>query len=223
MKNSFLIYKDWLPLIQSLPEKKRLQFYDLLFAYDGLNYSPKIEDAHLKGIFTFVLDKLKENERKYDEVVEKRRVAGSKGGKQKQTKGSKSKQVLPNGKQKKQELPDTVTETDTVTVTENEKEMNINSEMTKIWKAAKKEYVWDSEKDSFSINTLREKITKQLKQIGEDPHFPIAEESIIAKWQELIQNRNEYWLKQDLSMMANYFNRFESECRLKSNKRGMVY
>ena len=100
---------------------------------------------------------------------------------------------------------------------EIEKEMNINSEMTKIWKAANKGYVWDGDKDSFAITALRQKITKQIQQNNGEPHFPVAAEVVIQKWKELISGRNEYWLKQDLSMMANYFNRFSSDCKPKAS------
>ncbi len=77
-KDSLLFYKEWLPLINSLSADKRLLFYDLLMAHSGEDYAPEIADAHLKGVFDFVIKKVKENDRKYAEKCEKARESVSK-------------------------------------------------------------------------------------------------------------------------------------------------
>jgi len=59
MKDSIIVYKSWLPLINSLPVALRIEFYDLLFAYDGLDTpKPVIESDHLKGIYHFIISEV---------------------------------------------------------------------------------------------------------------------------------------------------------------------
>lgn len=74
-KKSFLVYTEWRTLINSLPDEKRLQLYDLIFSYNGLEYDPDIKDEHIAGIFEFILSKIKENDLKFREKSEKARKA----------------------------------------------------------------------------------------------------------------------------------------------------
>lgn len=77
-KKSLIIYTEWKPLIDSLPPDKRLLLYDLIFAYDGLDYEPTVDDPHIKGIVDFVLPKIKENDRKFQTKSNQARDAANK-------------------------------------------------------------------------------------------------------------------------------------------------
>lgn len=94
-KKSIIFYYEWLPLINSLPNKERLFFYDLLFS-DRNNL--KVDNAHLKSVLDFVVSKVEENEMKYNVKVAKLKENASKGGKA----SSKSKQMLANATKIKQ-------------------------------------------------------------------------------------------------------------------------
>lgn len=93
-KKSLIFYVEWLPLINSLPDEKRLQFYDIILNPE--NRDREIFDPHLKSIVDFVLLKINDNESKYNEVIEKRKIAGARGGKQKLANATNSKQVQTN-------------------------------------------------------------------------------------------------------------------------------
>lgn len=69
MKKSIIIYLDWLPLIMSLDDSKRLRLYDFLFSGDRSIHL--IEDNHLKGILSYILAQISENDKKYDEKCTK--------------------------------------------------------------------------------------------------------------------------------------------------------
>lgn len=71
MRGSLLIYKEWNPLIQSLPKEKRLRFYDILFTYEDDSSLPEIKDPHLKSVLDFVLNKVKDNDVKYEAKCQK--------------------------------------------------------------------------------------------------------------------------------------------------------
>lgn len=82
MKDSMIFYYEWLALINSLPDKERLEFYDNM-----MNPTKRAvfssDNGHLKSIFDYVNSKVMVNEIKYQEIVQKRRLAASSGGKQK--------------------------------------------------------------------------------------------------------------------------------------------
>lgn len=63
-KDSFVIYKEWAMLISPLCDSDRLQFFDLLMAWDFITI-PDVESRHLQSIVTFVFGKVAENREKY--------------------------------------------------------------------------------------------------------------------------------------------------------------
>lgn len=199
MKNSFLIYKDWLPLIKSLPDKKRLQFYDLLFDYSGLDYNPKVEDSHLKGVLEFVLEKIKANDAKYTEIVEKRSIAGKKGGRPRKQKEAKKPNAFSE-KQTKAKKADT--DTDTVTVPDTE--LTLKQKMKSIWMKEFPDYDF-KQNDWADIAAIRNNIIDDLKNKQGDKYFNIAEAAVEAEFARIVQNFPE-WYRQNalfLSSMAD--------------------
>jgi uncharacterized phage protein (TIGR02220 family) len=89
MKNTIIFYKDWLPLINSLPEKSKLQFWELWSNYSGVDYNPVINDVHLKGVYDFIISQVKKADEKYNDVLEKRIKAGISSGKNRKNKSLK--------------------------------------------------------------------------------------------------------------------------------------
>lgn len=87
-KETIIFYKEWLTLINSLPDKSRLEFYDLIFSQDKVVLS-KIKDAHLRSVLDFVQQKIDKNHVKYEEVISKRKLAGIKSGEARRKKGAK--------------------------------------------------------------------------------------------------------------------------------------
>ena len=69
-KDSFVFYREWMPLIKTLPDASRLKFYDMLCVYDGGEF-PAIGDPHLDGVVQFVFTKVSENNAKYTKKCEK--------------------------------------------------------------------------------------------------------------------------------------------------------
>lgn len=75
-KDGIVFYPEWSTLIKSLPNEKRLQFYDIVLEgnYDEID---KIEDNHLKCVLEFVLQRIAINQKKYREKCEKAREAAN--------------------------------------------------------------------------------------------------------------------------------------------------
>jgi len=69
-KDSFVFYREWMPLIKTLPDASRLKFYDMLCVYDGGEF-PATGDPHLDGVVQFVFTKVAENNAKYTKKCEK--------------------------------------------------------------------------------------------------------------------------------------------------------
>jgi len=69
-KDSFVFYREWMPLIKTLPDASRLKFYDMICAYEGGEF-PATGDPHLDGVVQFVFTKVAENNKKYAKKCEK--------------------------------------------------------------------------------------------------------------------------------------------------------
>ena len=70
MKESFIIYREWNVLIESLDDEERLFFYDTLFNFDG-DFIPTFQSKHLQAVVNFVFSKVIENNKKYSEKSKK--------------------------------------------------------------------------------------------------------------------------------------------------------
>ena len=95
-KETIIFYKEWLTLINSLPDKSRLEFYDLIFSQDKVVLS-KIKDAHLRSVLDFVQQKIDKNHVKYEKVISKRKLAGIKSGEARRKKGTSVQSVQQKG------------------------------------------------------------------------------------------------------------------------------
>jgi hypothetical protein len=68
-KESFIIYKEWNSLIESLDDEDRLFFYDTLFNFEGEEI-PTYQNKHLQAVVNFVFKLVIENNNKYKEKKE---------------------------------------------------------------------------------------------------------------------------------------------------------
>lgn len=84
-KNTILFHKDWQPLINSLPQDAQIEFWQLFMNYEP-NNKPDVVNPIVVPIWTFIqsqLDKFNDN---YEQnVVERNRLNGSKGGRPKKS------------------------------------------------------------------------------------------------------------------------------------------
>jgi predicted RNA-binding protein with PIN domain len=65
-KESFIVYKEWNSLIESLDDEERLFFYDTLFNFEGEEI-PTYQNKHLQAVVNFVFSRVIENNDKYKE------------------------------------------------------------------------------------------------------------------------------------------------------------
>jgi len=65
-KESFIVYKEWNSLIESLDDEERLFFYDTLFNFEGEEI-PTYQNKHLQAVVNFVFSRVIENNNKYKE------------------------------------------------------------------------------------------------------------------------------------------------------------
>ena len=84
-KNTILFHKDWQPLINSLPQDAQIEFWQLFMSYEP-NNTPEIINPIVVPIWTFIQSQLDKFNDKYEQnVVERNRLNGSKGGRPKKS------------------------------------------------------------------------------------------------------------------------------------------
>lgn len=81
-ETSVILMKDWKPLINALPESDRCYFFELLFEYE-YGVEQVCERPMVYPVWTFVRSQLDKMKEKYDNVCEKNRSNGLKGGRPK--------------------------------------------------------------------------------------------------------------------------------------------
>ena len=84
-KKSMIFYYDWQELISDLDPLERLKFYDTIFSRKPVNLS-KINERYLRSILKYVFKQIEQNNKKYNEIIKKRRQAGIESGKARRTK-----------------------------------------------------------------------------------------------------------------------------------------
>lgn len=129
MKDSMIVYATYLEKFRRLSDQQFGCLMRAAMEYQMTGEVPSIDDMAVSVAFDIVKYDLDVNRQKYDEVCEKRREAGAKGG---LAKASKTKQMLPNatkcyqmlanGSKPKQNVHDTDTEYDNESDTDNDTE-----------------------------------------------------------------------------------------------------
>ena len=115
-KNSFIVYYDWREKFEDLSDKQWGMLIKAILDYEIDSTMPEFTDSGLKIAFKIAKVSLDENRGKYQEICEKRKQSGAKGGKQKVANATQNKQMLANASKCEQNLAnlaDTDTETDT--------------------------------------------------------------------------------------------------------------
>lgn len=109
-KNSFVLYTDYYEHIENLTNEEAGQLIKAIFQYE-MGKDPEFENRVVGMAFSFIKSQLKRDSDKYADTIEKRKKAGSLGGKQKVANLANAKsatKIVAN-------VADTVTVTDTVT------------------------------------------------------------------------------------------------------------
>lgn len=128
MKPTFVLCKDWINYTNEMSNEDRwillnaiMQYQNWLDPWD-LPYAVKIVFAHIKNFFI-------EQDKKYEEIKEKRSESGKKWGRptaEKAKKANAFSEKQTKAKQNKQKLTETDTITDTNNSLSNERENNSN-------------------------------------------------------------------------------------------------
>lgn len=91
---SFILHKDSLSVLNKLTDEQAGKLFKSIFAYQAQNILPNDELTSI--IFEPFLNQFKRDVENYKKTCEARKIAGSKGGKQKVANASKSKQKVAN-------------------------------------------------------------------------------------------------------------------------------
>lgn len=94
-RKSFIIHKDSLDILDKLSDEQAGKLFKAIKFYQKTNEIPKL-DFTLDLVFTPFFNQFVRDDQDYKNTCEARRIAGSKGGKQKVANASKSKQKVAN-------------------------------------------------------------------------------------------------------------------------------
>ena len=162
-KKSFILYSDWERYFLALSDQQAGKLLKALFAFVSRDEEIELEPM-AQMAFMFMSDQIRRDTQKWEEVCEKKRVLGARGGKArgKNINASKEKQIEANASNEMQNearasnevqieagasnemqneanqadtVTDTVTETETVTDTVTETETDINREQSSAFAA----------------------------------------------------------------------------------------
>jgi hypothetical protein len=81
-KDNFVFYRDWWNAIKELSDEQRLEVYDAIMAYSLENEERSLSPMASLAM-RFIKPQLERNRDKYEEICERNRVNGSKGGRPK--------------------------------------------------------------------------------------------------------------------------------------------
>jgi hypothetical protein len=95
MRKSFILHLDSLCILDKLSTEQKGNLFDAIYRYQLTGEVSPIDNL-TEIVFTPFLNQFKRDAEKYQTVIEKRREAGAKGGKQKLANASKSKQSIAN-------------------------------------------------------------------------------------------------------------------------------
>lgn len=101
MRNTMVLYTSYLERCRRLTDEQFGKLFRFVFQYQIDGELPQIDDVAVSMAFEMIKYDLDVNNQKFEEVCEKRRIAGAKGG---QAKATKSKQKLPNATKSKQNI-----------------------------------------------------------------------------------------------------------------------
>ncbi|TNE74956.1 hypothetical protein EP331_00255 [bacterium] len=91
-KKTFIFYSDWINMIQEMPDKDAGELLKHILSYVN-DKNPQTDNLLVKMAFGHMKPMIKEDLKKWEEIREKRKKAGYKGGK------ANAKQMLSDAKQ----------------------------------------------------------------------------------------------------------------------------
>ena len=94
-KKTFIFYSDWINIIREMPDKEAGGLLKHILSYVN-DENPQTDSPFIKMAFGHMKPLIKEDLKKWEEIREKRKLAGAKGGKQKV---ANAKQVISSTKQ----------------------------------------------------------------------------------------------------------------------------
>ena len=94
-KDSFIFYRDWLDGLKGLDVTTRLELLEAIINY-GLDGTEMELSALAKAVFGFIKPQLDRNADKYEQMVERNRVNGRKGGAPKGNQNARKSENNPN-------------------------------------------------------------------------------------------------------------------------------
>lgn len=119
MKNTFIIYTDWIKQIEILSMEQRGVLFTALMRYQRGEDLPEM-DGVVNMAFSFICADMERNNAKYEAICEKRRAAGLKGGRPKKDEERKAEiieqAIALDEKQKKQKVSEENKKTKSVKV-----------------------------------------------------------------------------------------------------------
>lgn len=219
MKNSLILYHDYAEKFKSLSDEQFGKLIRCMIAYDASGEISALDDALVEMAFNVVRLDLERNGMKYEEIIEKRREAGRKGG---IAKASKSQHMLANAKFAKQNLAnvaDNVNDNVNVNVNVNDNVKDISKDIhtdkdikEKVYSSnipKRKVYYPNDEKLNevfLDFIDMRKKIKrpmsdhaielaqKKLKELSNGDNemaIKILDQSIFHSWQGLFELKDE--------------------------------
>ena len=103
-KDSFIFYRDWLDGLKGLDVTTRLELLEAIINY-GLDGKEMELSAMAKAVFGFIKPQLDRNADKYEQMCERNRANGRKGGRPKKTEETQSNPENPVGFLETQQNP----------------------------------------------------------------------------------------------------------------------
>ena len=91
-KNTFILYDQWGPMVESLPVEKAGELFQAIYPYRA-GKEPSISDPAVMAIFAMISAAMYENEMKYDAVCASRSESGKLGGRPKKASASEENQT----------------------------------------------------------------------------------------------------------------------------------
>lgn len=190
-KKSFMLYLDYKQHLELLTDEDRGKLLLAIFDYAEDKTEPTTLSGSAAMAFSFIRAQMDRDDQKYEEICERNRANGSKGGRPKKANGTDENQEEPKKTERfsiKPKKPDTETdtETDTDTDTETDTEKSVYTPPAEPdGDSAKKEPLQDRRFDEF-WKLYPKKVGKQAAKNSWKRIKPNAElfENILAAVQK---------------------------------------
>lgn len=222
MKNSFVMYTDYMEQVSMLSREQRGDLFTAIMAYASNTELPNMDGVTMMA-FCFIRSQMDRDRSKYQETIEKRREAGKQGGRPKAN-GSDEKAKKANGfseKQTEAKKADNVNENDNVDV-------NVNENVDEDEKEKKKGTNVPKEKSRFvppSVENVTEYCRENDYRYVDANYFVdfyISKNWYVGKnkmkdWKAAVRN----WQRQESAKHKLYSQKEETEKQEES--RGMMY